>query len=60
MTKKNKEKQVPKIVYFLIKFFQIMFYISIQIVFIPFAIIGIIIAVYKEMIRGKKLGVSLY
>ncbi len=40
------------------KFFQIILYIPIQIIFIPFAIIGIIVAVYKEMRKSKKLGVS--
>ncbi len=43
---------------FLIKFFQIILYIPIQIIFIPFAIIGLIDAIYKEFINCKKLGVS--
>ncbi len=58
MTDKNKEKQLPGELRFLIRLFQIILYIPIQIIFIPFAIIGIIIAVYKEMGNSKKLGVS--
>jgi len=40
------------------KIFQIILYVPIQIIFIPFAIIGIIDAIYKEMGKSKKLGVS--
>ena len=54
----DKKKQLPGILGFLIKLFQIILYIPIQIIFIPFAIIGIMIAVYKEMGNSKKLGVS--
>ena len=52
------KKQLPGILRFLIKLFQIILYIPIQIIFIPFAIIGIIDAIYKEMGKSKKLGVS--
>ncbi|MFC1810727.1 class I SAM-dependent methyltransferase [Patescibacteria group bacterium] len=52
------KKQLPIFIRFFIKLFQIILYIPIQIIFIPFAIIGIIIAVYKEMGKSKKLGVS--
>ncbi len=58
MADKNIKKQLPGILRFLIKLFQIILYILIQIIFIPFAIIGIIVAVYKEMGTSKKLGVS--
>ena len=58
MTGKNTIKQLPGILRFLFKLFQIILYIPIQIIFIPFAIIGIIVAVYKEMRKSKKLGVS--
>ena len=58
MTDKNTKKQLPGILRFLIKLFQIILYIPIQIIFIPFAIIGIIDAIYKEMRKSKKLGVS--
>ena len=58
MTDKNTKKQLPGILRFLIKLFQIILYIPIQIIFIPFAIIGIIVGIYKEMINSKKLGVS--
>jgi len=58
MTDKNTKKQLPGILRFLIKFFQIILYIPIQIIFIPFAIIGIIDGIYKEMRKSKKLGVS--
>ena len=58
MTDKNTKKQLPGVLRFLIKLFQIILYTLIQIIFIPFAIIGIIVAVYKEMGISKKLGVS--
>ncbi len=58
MTNKNIKKQLPRKLRFLIKLFQIILYIPIQIIFIPFAIIGLIDAIYKEMGKSKKLGVS--
>ncbi len=58
MTSKNAKKQLPIFIRFFIKLFQIILYTLIQIIFIPFAIIGIIIAIYKEMGKSKKLGVS--
>ena len=58
MTDKNTKNQLPGILRFLIKLFQIILYIAIQTIFIPFAIIGLIDAVYKEMRKSKKLGVS--
>ena len=58
MTDKNTKKQLPGVFRFLIKLFQIILYIPIQIIFIPFAIIGIIDGIYKGMGKSKKLGVS--
>ncbi len=58
MTDKNTKKQLPKILSIFKKIFQVILYIPLQIIFIPFAIIGIIDAVYKEMRKSKKLGVS--
>ena len=58
MTSKNTKKHLPGIVRFFMKLFQIILYIPIQIIFIPFAIIGLIDAIYKEMGKSKKLGVS--
>ncbi|MEN8211217.1 MAG: SAM-dependent methyltransferase [Thermodesulfobacteriota bacterium] len=58
MTDKNTKKQFPGISRLLIKLFQIILYIPIQIIFIPFAIIGLIDGIYKEMGNSKKLGVS--
>jgi methyltransferase (TIGR00027 family) len=58
MTDKNNNKQLPGILRFLIKLFQIILYIPIQTIFIPFAIIGLIDGIYKEMGKSKKLGVS--
>lgn len=40
------------------KILQVILYIPIQIVFIPFAIVGLIVGVYKEMHVSKKMGVS--
>jgi methyltransferase (TIGR00027 family) len=58
MTDKNTKKQLPGILRFFIKLFQIILYIPIQIIFIPFAIIGIIVGIYKGMGKSKKLGIS--
>lgn len=58
MTDKNQKKQFPGILRFLIKLFQVILYIPIQTIFIPFAIIGLIDGIYKEMGKSKKLGVS--
>jgi len=52
------KKQLPIFIRFFIKLFQIILYIPIQIIFIPFAIIGLIDGIYKEMGKSKKLGVS--
>jgi methyltransferase (TIGR00027 family) len=58
MNSKNIKKRPPRILRFLTKLFQILLYIPIQIIFIPFAIIGLIDAIYKEMGKSKKLGIS--
>lgn len=58
MTDKNAKSQLPGILRFLIRLFQIILYIPIQIIFIPFAIIGLMVGIYKEMRISKKLGVS--
>ncbi|MDL1986007.1 MAG: SAM-dependent methyltransferase, partial [Deltaproteobacteria bacterium] len=42
----------------MINFLQFMVFLPIQILFIPFVILGMIPAMYKEMIVSKKLGVS--
>jgi len=55
---KNKKKEPTGILRFLIRLFQIILYIPIQIIFIPFAIIGLIDGIYKEMRKSKRLGVS--
>jgi methyltransferase (TIGR00027 family) len=43
---------------FFIKLIQIILYVPIQIIFIPFAIVGLIDGIYREMGKSKKLGVS--
>ncbi len=58
MTDKKTHKQRPRILQLLIKLFQIILYIPIQIFFIPFAIFGIMDGIYMEMVKSKKLGVS--
>jgi len=58
MTDENIKKQLPGILRFLIKLFQIILYIPIQIIFIPLATIGLIDGIYKEMRKSEKLGVS--
>ena len=58
MADNNSKKQLPGIFRFLVTLIQIILYILIQIIFIPFAIIGLIVGMYKEMVNSKKLGVS--
>jgi len=58
MTDKHTKKQLPGIFHFLITLFQIILYIPIQIIFIPFALVGIIDGFYREMKISKKLGIS--
>ena len=58
MTDKNAKKQLPVILRFFIKLFQIILYIPIQIIFIPFAIVGLTDGIYKGIIKSKKMGVS--
>ncbi len=58
MAHKNSTKQLPGILRFLIKICQIILYIPIQIIFIPFVIIGLIDGIYKGIIKSKKMGVS--
>jgi len=42
----------------LIKLLQIVLYIPIQVAFIPLLIVGLIVAIIKEMVIGSRLGVS--
>lgn len=52
------KKQLPKVVRLLIKLFQTILFIPIQLAFIPIIIVGMIDAVYKEFTLSKKLKVS--
>ncbi len=58
MTDIQTKKQLPKILSIFKKTFQIILYIPIQIIFIPFSIIGLIDGIYKGMRKSKKLAVS--
>ena len=58
MTDIQTKKTATKILSFFKKTFQIILYIPIQIIFVPFAIIGLIIAIYVEMGKSKRMGVS--
>ena len=58
MKDKSTKKQLPGTLRILIKLFQIILYIPIQIIFIPLAIIGLMDGIYREMIKSRKLGVS--
>ena len=58
MADKGTKKRLPVIIRFLIRLFQLVLYIPIQTIFLPFAIIGIVDTIYKEMRKSKKLGVS--
>lgn len=48
----------PGILLFLTRLFQIILFIPIQIIFIPIAIIGLIVGMYMEFRNSRKLGVS--
>lgn len=50
--------QINKIRPFLIRLIRIIIFILIQIIFIPLAVVGFIDAIYKEMGKSRKLGVS--
>ena len=58
MTEKTPKKQLPGVLHFFLKLFQIILYIPIQVVFIPFAIIGISSGSYKAIIKSRKMGIS--
>lgn len=58
MIDENKKKQRSGTLRFLVNFFQLILFIPIQIIFIPFAIIGLVIGIYAEMKKSRKLGVS--
>jgi len=58
MADENSKKQLHRIFRFLIKLIQIILYIPIQIIFFPFAVIGLIIGMYKENRNCRKLCVS--
>lgn len=58
MVRQRAEKQIPGILHIPILIIQIILFIPIQIVFIPFAIVGIMIGYYKGMKRSRKMGIS--
>ncbi len=58
MAKNKSQEEVSGISHAIQKLIKIILYILIQIIFIPFAIIGLIDGIYKEMVISKKKGVS--
>jgi len=58
MIHRSSRKMHPGVFRPVIMCFRIILYISIQILFIPIAVIGLVIGLYKEFGRSKKLGVS--
>lgn len=58
MTEQTTISQLPGMLRFLVKLFQLILYIPLQILFIPLAIVGIIDGMIKEMVKSKQLGVS--
>lgn len=58
MTEEARGNRVHRRPRHLITLLQVLLYIPIQIVFIPFALIGLIVGVQKGMRRSRKLGVS--
>ena len=51
---KNRHRGTPG---FLLKFFQVALYIPIQVAFIPFAVVGLVDAIFKEIIISRRLDV---
>ncbi|MBC2708197.1 MAG: class I SAM-dependent methyltransferase [ANME-2 cluster archaeon] len=58
MAMKKYEKAVSGNLHVIKNLIQIILYVLIQIIFIPFAIVGLIDGIYKEMVISKKRGVS--
>lgn len=58
MTNKNTKKQPSNKISIITKLVQTILYLLIQIIFIPFLIIGLLIGLYKEMVNSRKFGVS--
>ena len=54
----DKKNKIPVILRFFGVISRIVIYIAIQIVFVPLAIVGFIVAIYKENIKSRKLKVS--
>jgi methyltransferase (TIGR00027 family) len=52
---KNRHRGTPG---FLLKFFQVALYIPIQVAFIPFAVVGLVDGIFKEIIISRRLDVS--
>lgn len=52
------EEEVSGTLHVIQNLIQIILYVLIQIIFIPFAIVGLIDGIYKEMVISKKRGVS--
>jgi len=44
--------------FILVKVLKTVLYLIIQVIFIPFAIVGLLLGLYKEMWRSRKLGIS--
>lgn len=58
MTNKNTIEQTSKRIPLPVKLVQIILYLLIQFIFIPFLIIGLLLGLYKEMVNSRKYGVS--
>lgn len=58
MTDTQTINKLPVLFRFFIKILQIILYVPIQIIFIPLAFIGLVVCLYKEMWKSKRLGVS--
>jgi hypothetical protein len=52
------ENRAPAPLRSLIKLLQLILYVPIQVLFIPLALIGLVDAIYREMVKSKQLGVS--
>jgi len=58
MIEEETRNRAPRKPNLLITLLQVLLYIPIQLLFIPFALIGLIVGVYKGMRRSRTLGVS--
>jgi len=58
VTDTHTKTRIPRVLRFLVTLLRIVLFIPVQLVFIPFAVIGLAIGIYKGLLKSKTLGVS--